>query len=130
MILRISFSSAKIPSSFLIRTRSSFSSLEDCKRDSVAVVTPHGMRQIKKNVSEIQLYTVYLNVPRRDRFIASLKRGDGSSKAIEETKRRDGSDVGQYDGIVDEVDVVIDNKAYRKTPREICDEIIAKIGDM
>lgn len=80
---------------------------EDCTDDKVAVLTPHGMRQIKK-IDGIHTVCFYINVPRRDRLIKILQRGDN----IEEAYRRNLSDVGQFDGIADEVDYVIENPNY------------------
>lgn len=42
---------------------------------------------------------------------------------IKRAIRRNLSDVGQFDGIEEEVDKVIYNFSYRKTPQEICNEI-------
>lgn len=80
---------------------------EDCTDDKVAVLTPHGMRQIKK-IKGINTTCFYINVPRRDRLIKILQRGDN----IEEAYRRNVSDVGQFDGVEDEVDYIIDNPEY------------------
>lgn len=80
---------------------------EDCTNDKVAVLTPHGMRQIKK-INDIHAICFYIKVPRRDRLIKNLQRGDN----IEESYRRNLSDVGQFDGIEDEVDYIIHNPHY------------------
>jgi len=82
--------------------------------DVVAVLTPHGLRQIKK-VKDLDVVAIYINVPRRDRLIKILQRGDN----IEEAYRRSLSDVGQFDGIKDEVDFVIDNPDYKLSIDEI-----------
>lgn len=79
------------------------SAVEDCTNDKVAVLTPHGMRQLKTK-SDIDVTSIYIKVPRRDRLIKILQRKDD----IEEAKRRDASDVGQFDGIEDEVTYVIE----------------------
>lgn len=84
---------------------------EDCTDDKVAVVTPHGMRQLKL-VEDINVISFYIDVPRRDRLIALLKRGDN----IEEAYRRSLSDIGQFDGIRDEVDYVLENPGYVRSP--------------
>lgn len=88
-----------------------------CVDDAILVSTPHGLRQLKK--SGIEVVSFYINVPRRDRLIKILQRGDN----IEEAYRRSLSDVGQYDGIKDEVDYVITNDGYNKTPEEIAKNI-------
>lgn len=83
---------------------------EDCTDDKVAVLTPHGLRQMSK-IDGINVTSFYINVPRRDRLIKILQRGDN----IEEAYRRSLSDVGQFDGIEDEVDYVIYNDGYKNS---------------
>lgn len=85
----------------------------------ICVLTPHGLRQIKKNFNNEDIVSFYIKVPRRDRLIKLLKRGDD----IEEAIRRNQSDVGQYDGIGDEVDFVIENDKYHLSPEDIAKKI-------
>ena len=92
---------------------------EDCTDDKIAVLTPHGLRQISK-VDGITTISFYINVPRRDRLIKILQRGDD----IEEAYRRSLSDVGQFDGIEDEVDYVINNEGYNKSIEEMSREVM------
>ena len=80
--------------------------------NTVCVLTPHGLRQIKKNFGEEDIESFYIKVPRRDRLIKILERGDNIDEAI----RRNQSDVGQYDGLEDEVDFVIENDWYLLSP--------------
>lgn len=87
-------------------------------KTKVAVLTPHGIRQIRKN--EIDIYVVYIKIPRRDRLIKILQRGDD----IEEAYRRNLSDMGQFDGIEDEVDLVIENAGYKKSVQQIAEKIL------
>lgn len=101
----------------------------DCTDDKVAVLTPHGLRQISK-INGIDIISFYINVPRRDRLIKILQRGDD----IEESYRRNLSDVGQFDGIEDEVDFVINNDGYEKPIAEMAMKIhmlinVDKIND-
>lgn len=84
------------------------SAKEDCTDNKVVILTPHGLRQLKKN-TDLKIISFYIKVPRRDRLIKILERGDD----IEEAYRRNLSDVGQFDGIEDEVDYVIKNDGYR-----------------
>lgn len=97
---------------------------EDCTDDKVAVLTPHGLRQISK-IPEINVTSFYINVPRRDRLIKILQRGDN----IEEAYRRSLSDVGQFDGIEDEVDYVINNDGYNKSVEEMTNEVLSIINN-
>lgn len=92
---------------------------EDYAFDKVVVLTPHGLRQIKKSIN-INITSFYINVPRRDRLIKILYRGDN----IEEAYRRNLSDVGMFDGIEDEVDFIIDNAGYEKNIEELAAEIV------
>ena len=96
----------------------------DCTNDKVAVLTPHGLRQISK-IKDIDTISFYINVPRRDRLIKILQRGDD----IEESYRRNLSDVGQFDGIKDEVSFTINNKGYNKSVKEMAEEV-KKIVDV
>ena len=91
---------------------------EDCTDNKVAVLTPHGFRQVSK-IKDLKISSFYINVPRRDRLIKLLQRGDN----IEEAYRRSLSDVGQFDGIEDEVDYIINNDEYRKSIVEMTDEV-------
>ena len=91
---------------------------EDCLDDRVAVLTPHGLRQVSK-LKDINVISFYINVPRRDRLIKILQRGDN----IEEAYRRSLSDVGQFDGISDEVDYIISNDGYKKSIAEMAQEV-------
>lgn len=92
---------------------------KDCKEDSIIIATPHGLRQLKNN-PDLHIISFYINVPRRDRLIKILQRGDD----IEEAYRRSLSDVGQYDGIEDEVDFVVRNDGYEKTVDRMVEEIL------
>ena len=98
------------------------SAIKDCTNDKVAVVTPHGLRQLRK-IDDINIVSIYINVPRRDRLIKILQRGDN----IEEAYRRSLSDVGQFDGIADEVDYIINNENYTKTIDEMTKEVLSKL---
>lgn len=86
--------------------------------NKIAILTPHGLRQIKK--LGIDVISCYIKVSRRDRLIKILQRGDN----IEESYRRNLSDVGQFDGIEDEVDFVIENDGYKKSIGKITDEVL------
>lgn len=99
------------------------SAKEDYTDDVVVVLTPKGLRSLRLNGVN-NIYSVYLNVPRRDRLIKCLERGDN----IEEAYRRSLSDVGQFDGISDEVDLVVKNDKYLCSVKEIADTIIKEMN--
>ena len=83
-----------------IRDRQYGTAIEDCVDNKVAVLTPHGLRRMK-NVPELNIISFYINVDRRERLIQLLRRGDN----IEEVYRRNLSDIGQFDGVEEDVDV-------------------------
>ena len=99
---------------------------EQYSKNTVCVLTPHGLRQIKKNLKnqdDSDINTFYIKVPRRDRLIKMLQRGDD----VDECIRRNQSDVGQFDGIEDEVDYVLENNNYRYTPEQMVEQILGLI---
>lgn len=93
---------------------------EDCTKDKVAVLTPHGLRQVVRLLGGGSVISFYINVPRRDRLINILRRGDN----VDESYRRNLSDVGQFDGIEDEVDCVLYNDGYKKSIEEMAKEVL------
>lgn len=95
---------------------------EDCTNDKVAVLTPRGLRQVSK-INGINVISFYINVPRRDRLIKILERGDD----VDEACRRSLSDVGQFDGVEYEVDFIINNFGYNKSIKGMAEEIKIKI---
>lgn len=95
---------------------------EECTEDKIAVLTPSGLRQLKQACVE-GITAFYIRVPRRDRLIQILKRGDD----IEEAYRRNLSDVGMFDGIENEVDYVIENAWYHKSIAEMANEILERL---
>lgn len=97
--------------------------MRDFTDDAVIVVTPSGLRELKRK--GIDITSVYLNVPRRDRLIKILERGDD----IEEAYRRSLSDVGQFDGVETEVDFVLSNAKYKKTCKELCKELFERLRE-
>lgn len=86
----------------------------DCKdKNAVAVLTPAGMRALKRLGFDIT--SIYLYVDRRSRLINILTRGDN----IDEAYRRNLSDVGQFDEVIKEVDYVIDNTAFHMDENQV-----------
>ena len=91
---------------------------KDCTGEGkIIILTPHGLRNIKKENFDIQSF--YINVSRKERLIRLLERGDN----IDEAYRRNLTDVGQFDGIEDEVDYIIDNYNGYRSVYELCNEI-------
>ena len=79
----------------------------DCEsQNAVAILTPAGFRTLKRLGYDTT--SIYVYVDRRSRLINILARGDN----IDEAYRRNLSDEGQFDGIIPEVDYVIDNTKF------------------
>lgn len=90
---------------------------EQYKKNTVCILTPHGLKQIKKNLDkdEFDMRIFYIKVPRKDRLIKMLQRGDDIDEAIE----RDKLDIKQYDDIEKQVDYVLNNKHYFCDPENM-----------
>lgn len=87
---------------------------DECQKpNSIIILTPHGLRSLK--ALGYEMVSVYLYVDRRSRLINLLCRGDD----IEEAYRRSLSDVGQFDGVEDEVDYIIDNTKYQMSEEDV-----------
>ena len=88
----------------------------------ITVMNPPGLRAVKR--CGVPVLSIYIRVGRRERMISILNRGDN----IEEAYRRNLTDVGQFAGIEQEVDYVIDNPEYDLNPTQIA-ECIGTIVD-
>lgn len=88
---------------------------QDChdSDDCIAVLTPSGLRALKR--AGIKTISVYLYVDRRSLLLNILQRGDD----VDESYRRNLSDHGQFDGVEDEVDYIIDNTAFHMNEEEV-----------
>lgn len=90
----------------------------------VAVLTPAAMRELKKR--GVHFISVYLYVDRPSRLVAMIdQRGDN----VDEAYRRSLFDVGQFDGIEEEVDYVIDNHNYLMTAEQALDCLLQILGE-
>lgn len=83
-------------------------------KNKIIVLTPYGLRQVK-NIPNIEAISFYIQVPRRERLMRCLQRGDDVDEAI----RRNLSDIGQFDGVKEEVDFVIRNALCKKSISDI-----------
>lgn len=86
---------------------------KDCLNETenkVMILSPYSLRQVKK-IPNLKAVSFYIQVPRRERLIKCLQRGDNIDEAI----RRNLSDIGQFDGVEDEVDIIIRNPFYKKS---------------
>lgn len=94
---------------------------KDYTDNKTTILTPSGLRNLKrKGAFKAHFHSYYISVNRRNRIIMGLKRGDD----IEEVYRRSLSDIGMFDGIESEVDIVINNENYEKSISEIGDRIL------
>lgn len=83
----------------------------DNDKELVTVLTPHGVRQIKKNMPELKMFVVYVTAPLKDKAIRYINRcGDNLSYSdMSELGARIERDFGMFKGFEDEADFVIDN---------------------
>ena len=95
---------------------------QDCTNDKIAVVNPQGLRALR-NCKDIFVTSFYIRVPRRDRLIKALTRGDD----IDRSYQRSLSDIGEFTGVADEVDFIIDNPGYKHTVEELTEQILSKL---
>ena len=99
--------------------------LKDCileNKNKIIVTNPSALRQIEKAAiknDKINITSFYIKVPRRDRLIKILERNDDVDEAI----RRNMSDVGQFNGVEDEVDYILTNDEYKFSVREMTKKI-------
>lgn len=99
-----------------------FSSGYAYEDNKVIVLTPHGLRNLQKyaNTNDgVEITAFYIKVPRRDRLIKILERNDNVDEAI----RRNMSDVGQFDGIEDEVDFILTNDNFQFSVWEMAKKV-------
>lgn len=88
--------------------------------NKIAVLSPPGLRKLKQRTDLSEPITsIYLNVSRRSRLLKALRRGDD----IEEAYRRSVSDVGMFDGVENEVDIVLENDGYEKSCEQLFEEL-------
>lgn len=90
---------------------------EQYKKNTVCVLTPHRLKQLKNNLDkdELDMHIFYIKVPRKDRLIKMFQRGDDIDEAIE----RDRVDTSQYDGIEKQVNYVLNNANYLSDPENM-----------
>lgn len=86
----------------------------DCESENaIAILTPAGLRALKRLGYDVT--SIYVYVDRRSRLINILARGDN----IDEAYRRNLSDVGQFDEVIQEVDYVIDNTKFHMDENQV-----------
>jgi len=90
----------------------------------ITICTPYSFRTIKNFINKNynmrnHIVSFYLSIPRRDRLIKLLERGDNPDEAY----RRNLSEVGQFDGVESEVYLPIYNPGYERSVDEIVDFI-------
>ena len=83
------------------------------------VTTPRGLRFLKH--TGIPFFSVYLYVDKPSRLSKLIERGDGIDYAYREIIY----DSGAFAGVEEEVDAVVVNPSYKKTVKEITDEIFS-----
>lgn len=102
--------------------------IRDFYENRVIILTPEGVRALKKYVSENapneerNILVVYLWVDRVSRMKKLLERGDD----IDEAYRRNLSEVIQFDSF-QEKDCIVTNENYRKSSLQIYSEVMKLI---
>ena len=92
---------------------------EDCLDDRVLVANPHGLRQLK-NIGSINVHSFYIKTDGRIRLIRMLSRGDD----IMECFRRYFSDMGVFQNVEEEVDMILDGES---PSRYLAEKILVNI---
>lgn len=94
-------------------------------KNTVCIVTPNGLRELKKNINKdkLDVHYCYIKVPRRDRLIKMLQRGDNIDKLLEKDKK----DKIQYEDIEKEVDYVIENINWFSDPENMTEKLLDQI---
>lgn len=100
----------------------------DNSKKQIAVLTPHGVRQIKKNMPELDVFIVYITSPLKDRAIRYINRcGEKLSYSdMSELGARIERDFGMFKGFEDEADLTIENDESM-TINEIAITILAEV---
>lgn len=102
----------------------------ECTNDRIAILTPKGLRKVKeyiKDNQELHIYSVYLHVDRANRL---SKLVTTRPDLIDECIRRNIYDLGAFDGIEEEVDLIIENKEYRYSVDQLYKLLKDKIMEM
>ena len=87
----------------------SIESIEFADDKSVIILTPQGVRDLKKKLPEKKLTCIYLYVNGMTAMIRTMQRGDD----LNEISRRLKHDDVDFDGFENEADVIINNCDYR-----------------
>ena len=79
--------------------------------DKVAILTPHGVRSLKKKMPELDLFVVYIKAPLKERAIRYINRcgSNFTYSDMTELSERMQRDFGMFNGFEDEADLIIEN---------------------
>lgn len=83
----------------------------------VAVVEPHGYRQIIKKLGKENVIGIYITINDKERLLRSLHREENPD--CREICRRFISDIELFDGIEKEVDLIVENEYINLTVEQI-----------
>ena len=78
--------------------------VEDCDENAIAVVERVGYSQLKRKFGN-KVFSIYIDCPERIRLIRMINRGDN----LMECFRRIFSDQGNFAGVAEESDAIVDN---------------------
>lgn len=83
----------------------------ETKSDLIAVLTPHGIRQLKKNLPWLEIFVVLIQAPLYDRSIRYINRlgREFNTSDMNELNSRTERDWGMFRGFEDEADMIVNN---------------------
>lgn len=101
----------------------------DNSKKQITVLTPHGVRQIKKKMPDLDIFVVYITANLKDRVMRYINRcGNNLSYSdMTELSERVSRDFGMFRGFEDEADFVIDNSDGTGWPFDHALSIMAEV---
>lgn len=95
-------------------------------RNQVAVLTPHGVRLLRKNLPNLPIFVVYMEASLKERVMRYINRcGDFTLTDMTELSERVQRDFGMFCGLQDEADLVITNNGDEE-PIKIAKRIVGR----
>lgn len=100
----------------------------ECVEDQVVVLTPSGVREVKKNVPNVEIFVVYIKAPLNNRTIRYIKRcgKNFTVSDLSELYARAERDFGMFAGFEREADLVVNNIEGEKTISSLARNIVEK----
>ena len=101
----------------------------DNSKKQTVVLTPHGVRQLKKKMPDLDVFVVYITAGLKDRVIRYIERCGKTLtySDMTELSERVSRDFGMFRGFEDEADLVIDNSNGTGCPFDHAISILAEV---